>query len=294
MKIAHTYCLPYYIDKNKKETFVLMGLKKKYNKRSGYIHSNPGQLVLIGGNLKKHISLQENVKQEFEEETGHILDMKKIYIDPNYKVNYATAYYRCSPSEYRNFDKLINSNERFPEMDKLCWISFNNVINIMVRHNKNVISNIDKLSLEYTNQFKNKRWNLSQEINELIWYIKGQKGLNKKIRNKDIVDQYIIPKLDNKHFFNQVNGIIFKYINKNSKYDWFENSLFYFREFHNYHLNKKNKSPKKKSKSPPRKSKSPPRKSKSPPKKKSKSPPKKKSKSPPKKKRKYIPPHLRK
>ena len=111
---------------------------------------------------------------------------------------------------------------------------------------------------------------------------------------KDIVDQYIIPKLDNKHFFNQVNGIIFKYINKNSKYDWFENSLFYFREFHNYHLNKKNKSPKKKSKSPPKKkSKSPPRKSKSPPRK-SKSPPKKKSKSPPKKKRKYIPPHLRK
>ena len=284
MKIAHTYCLPYYINKN--ETFVLMGIKKTYNKNQGYIHSNPGQLVLIGGNLKKNTSFAENVQIEFKEETGHKLDMKKIYIDPNYNTYFVTAYYKCSSYEFKNFDKLINKEERFPEMNKLCWISLDKVIEIMVNFNKNIVKNIDKLSLEYTNQFKNKKWNLSLEINELIWFIRKKEKLNHNIKNKYIVENYIHNKLNNKDFFNKVNMIVFKYISKNSKYDWFEDSLFYFKQ---YHQNIIKKSPPKKVKSPLNK-KSPPKKVKSPLNKKS---PPKKTKSPPKK-TKYIPPHLRK
>jgi len=297
LKIAHTYCLPYYIDK-KNELFILMGLKKKYNHEQGYIHANPGQLVFIGGHLKKHTSFPKNVQIEFQEETGHILDPKKIFLDrDNYKNYYITAYYKCNLTEFKKFDKLINNNEKFQEMDKLCWISFNKVINIMIKYNKNVIENIPKFSLEYTHEFKKKQWNLSLEINELIWAIRNEHNLNRRIKNKTIVKNYIHNNLKNKKFFYKVNKIIEKYINKISKYDWFEESLYKFKQFQYNNQNKNNRKKKskshlKKKSSENKKSKSPPKKkSKSPPKKKSKSPPKKKSKSPPKKK--YIPPHRR-
>ena len=267
MKVAHTYCIPYYINKITNETFVLMGIKKKYNKKQGFIHSNPGQLVLIGGNLKKHISFEQNIQIEFEEETGHKLDMKKIYIDPDYTVNYATAYYNCNSYEFENFDKLMNKEERFPEMDKLTWISLDKVIPIMINFNKNVIDNIDKFSLEYTNQFKNQKWNLSVEINELIWSIRSEKNLNKSVKNKFIVEHYIHNNLKNRFFFNKVNDVVFKYITKNSKYDWFEESLYYFKQYHYNLINNQRKT-----KSPPKKMKSPPKKTIG----------------------KYIPPHLRK
>jgi len=283
-RIAHTYCLPYYIDKKKKETFVLLGLKKKFNNTQGYIHSNPGQLILIGGHLKKHITFPKNVEIEFEEETGHKLNPKKIFLDKeNYPTYYITAYYKCSFNEFRKFDKLINTNEKFKEIDKLVWISFNKVFNVMIQHNKNVIYNIPKFSLEYTNEFKKRKWNLSLEINELIWKIRNKHNLDKSIKNKTIVKHYIHNNLNNRGFFNQTNKIIKKYIYKISKYNWFEESLYKFKQFH-YQKKKNRQIIKIKSNS---KSKSPPKKKSS----KSKSPPKKKSKSPPKKK--YIPPHLR-
>jgi 8-oxo-dGTP pyrophosphatase MutT (NUDIX family) len=306
--IAHTYCIPYYFDKKKKETFVLLGLKKKFNYIQGYIHANPGQLVLIGGHLKKHVSFPKNVEIEFEEETGHKLNSKKIFLDKeNYTKYFITAYYKCSFKEFRKFDKLINTNEKFKEIDKLVWISFDKVFNVMIQHNKNVIYNIPKFSLEYTNEFKKRKWNLSLEINELIWKIRNKHNLGKNINNKTVVKNYIHNNLNNRSFFNQTNKIIKKYIYKISEYNWFEESLYKFKQFH--YQNKKNRQDsfaKKNIKSTPN-FKSPPKKksskSKSPPKKKSsksKSPPKKKSsKSPPKKKsskspkRKYIPPHLR-
>ena len=230
-KIAHTYCLPYYIDK-KNEIFVLMGLKKKYNSKQGYIHSNPGQLVFIGGHLKKNTSFPKNIQIEFEEETGHILDPKRIFLDRNnYKKYYITSYYKCNSIEFDKFDKLININEKFKEMDSLCWISMNNVINIMIKYNKNVIDNIPKFSLEYTNEFKKRQWYLSLEINELIWNIRNKYNLGKKIKNKIIVQDYIHSKLKNKFFFKKVQKIIEKYIRKNSKYDWFEESLYKFKQY---------------------------------------------------------------
>jgi len=282
-KISHTYCLPYYIDK-KNELFILMGLKKKYNHDQGYIHSNPGQLVFIGGHLKKNTSFPKNVQIEFHEETGHILDPKRIFLDKdNYKKYYITAYYKCNHTEFKKFDKLINNSEKFQEMDKLCWISFNKCINIMIKYNKNVIENIPKFSLEYTNEFKKRKWFLSLEISELIWAIRNEYNLNKRIKNKIIVKNYIHNNLKNKKFFYKVKKIIQKYIYKISEYDWFEESLYKFKQFQYNQNNKKIKNKKK--------SKSPPKKKSSENKKKSKSPPKKKSKSPPKKK--YIPPHRR-
>jgi len=275
-KIAHTYCLPYYIDK-KNELFILMGLKKKYNLNQGYIHSNPGQLVFIGGHLKKNTSFPKNVQMEFHEETGHILDPKRIFLDKdNYKKYYITAYYKCNYTEFGKFDKLINNNEKFKEMDKLCWISFNKSINIMIKYNKNIIQNIPKFSLEYTNEFKKRKWFLSIEINELIWAIRNKHNLNKKIKNQIIVENYIHNNLKNKKFFDKVKKIIEKYIYKISKYDWFEESLYKFKYFQ-YNQNNK-----KKSKSPPKKKISENKKSKSPPKKKISE-----------NKKKYIPPHLR-
>ena len=261
-KIAHTYCLPYYIDK-KNEIFVLMGLKRKYNSKQGYIHSNPGQLVFIGGHLKKNTSFPKNIQIEFEEETGHILDPKRIFLDRNnYKKYYITAYYKCNSIEFDKFDKLININEKFKEMDSLCWISMNNVINIMIKYNKNVIDNIPKFSLEYTNEFKKRQWYLSLEINELIWNIRNKYNLGKKIKNKIIVQDYIHSKLKNKFFFKKVQKIIEKYIRKNSKYDWFEESLYKFKQYQlqlknpikkkNKIKNKKN-SPKRKKYIPPHK-----------------------------------------
>ena len=248
-KIAHTYCLPYYIDK-KNEIFVLMGLKKKYNYKQGYIHSNPGQLVFIGGHLKKNTSFSKNIQIEFEEETGHILDLKRIFLDRNnYKKYYITAYYKCNSIEFNKFDKLINNNEKFKEMDNLCWISLNKVINIIVRYNENVIDNIPKFSLEYTNEFKKRQWNLSLEINELIWDMRKKYNLTGKIKNKTIVQNYIHKKLKNKIFLKNVKIIIEKYIYKISKYDWFKESLYKFKQ---YQLQLKTK-PKKKSKSPKRK-----------------------------------------
>lgn len=273
LKIAHTYCLPYYIDK-KNELFILMGLKKKYSHGQGYIHSNPGQLVFIGGHLKKYTSFPKNVQIEFQEETGHILDPKRIFLDrDNYKKYYITAYYKCNLVEFNKFDKLINNNEKFQEMDKLCWISFKKVINIMIKYNKDVIDNIPKFSLEYTSEFKKKQWDLSLEINELIWAIRNEYNLSRRIKNKYIVQNYIHPNLKNKNFFNKVKKILEKYIYKISKYDWFEESLYKFKQFqYNNQNQKKNR---KKIKSPPKK----------------KSSENKKSKSPPKKK--YIPPHRR-
>jgi len=120
-----------------------------------------------------------------------------------------------------------------------------------------------------------------------------------KVKNKVVVQKYIHNNLKNKNFFYKTQKIIEKYIRKISHYDWFEDSLYKFKQFQYNQKNKIKNNNKKKSKSPPKKKSSENKKSKSPPKKKSKSPPKKKSKSPPKKKsksspkKKYIPPHRR-
>jgi hypothetical protein len=55
----HTYCLPYYIDKKHKKKYILIGFKKKYNSIDGYIHSNSGQVVLIGGHLHKKFTIRK-------------------------------------------------------------------------------------------------------------------------------------------------------------------------------------------------------------------------------------------
>ena len=213
--------------------------------------------------LLKDFEIPKNVQMEFHEETGHILDPKRIFLDKdNYKKYYITAYYKCNYTEFGKFDKLINNNEKFKEMDKLCWISFNKSINIMIKYNKNIIQNIPKFSLEYTNEFKKRKWFLSIEINELIWAIRNKHNLNKKIKNQIIVENYIHNNLKNKKFFDKVKKIIEKYIYKISKYDWFEESLYKFKYFQYNQNNKK----------------------------KSKSPPKKKISE---NKKKYIPPHLR-
>ena len=125
-------------------------------------------------------------------------------------------------------------------------------------YNKNVIENIPKFSLEYTHEFKKKQWNLSLEISELIWAIRNEHNLNRRIKNKTIVKNYIHNNLKNKKIFYKVKKIIEKYIYKISKYDWFEESLYKFKQFQYNNQNKNKKKNRKKSKSPPKKkSKSP-------------------------------------
>lgn len=233
----HTYIIPYYKNKEN-EILVLIGKKKTYSKKDGFIHNNPDQYILIGGHLQKNINIKENMIKEFEEETGHKIDINKISLLNIKKKDFFIGSYECNSEEYNNF-KELSTKERFRELNNIIWVNLKIVKKLIINHNKNI--NIDILVSNYLNTLYNnllyfnnkndygylyknkdinkiKKWYPSRELNIIL-----KKYKNNNLTNKQIFDKFIYPSFmnNNKKIYNDMFNALKKYIQKNSYYDWF-------------------------------------------------------------------------
>ena len=271
----HTYIIPYYESNN--EVYILLAKKKFYSSKDGFIHSNSNQLVLIGGHLdkKNQNDIIANIEKEFLEETGYKIHKNKINLLENCKKNnrkcYFVGIYKCNNAEYNKFSDFneLTKDQKYIELNDLIWVKLKDARNIMDRHNSSL--NIEYMTNEYVYKFiENAKENKWYSLNELKHIYNSYK--NTGMSKKEVARKLIFPRVikGDKKLIYKIHNQIYRYIKKNSYYDWFMESI---EMFESYIINK-NKVPIKKSL--PQK----------------KSSPQKKSLEKPK--RKYIPPHLRK
>jgi len=227
MSKKHTYIIPYY--KHNNNILILLAQKKFYSSRDGFIHSNPYQYVLIGGHLEKNYNIKDNIAKEFNEETGHKINMNKLKLLNVNNKNFDIGIYECNENEYNKFKNLKNMNSLYKELNYVFWIDFKNAVNFM-KNNNNININImtnEYLNIFYSNLDTNKTWFLTREILPVISYYK-----NNNMSNKEVLKKVIFPMMRNrnKKISNQLFNSVSKYIKKNSYYDWFIESLYIFEQ----------------------------------------------------------------
>ena len=112
----HTYIIPYCIHANKKVE-VLLARKKTFNRKDGFIHNNPGQLVFVGGYANPNTALLDTMRN-FEKETGFKIkdlnNVHRIVKTPKYTI---FAYRLDSP---RPFDR--NTGYHRKQIQYLRWV----------------------------------------------------------------------------------------------------------------------------------------------------------------------------
>lgn len=225
----HTYIIPYYKEDN--EIYILLGKKKFYSHKDGFIHSNANQLVLIGGHLEKKYKndIISNIQKEFLEETGYKINKTKIsLLDTKCKDKcYFVGIYKCNKDEYGKFSDFNNEKKdnKFVELNNLIWVKLNDARKIMSKHNSSL--NIRYMANDYV-------YNFIKKINEPIkWYSLNElkhiykKYNTKNLNKKDFANKILFPQIINndKVIIDKVYNEIYKYIKKNSYYDWFIESI---------------------------------------------------------------------
>lgn len=266
----HCYILPYITINN--DTFVLLGKKKFYGNSDGFIHNNPGQQVVIGGNCKKNTQekILKAMKREFVEETGHYLKMEKI--KPSFENDYAVGYYPVSEGEYKKFSKINfkKSDKKYVELTDVKWMKIGDALKAMSNNHPNFNTT------EYLTKWKTNNWSLRSELS-------GFKK-NMKPSERDALLNNIKQDLKKHRLYPELVNYLKRYIKKRSYVDWFVNILKHIPK--NVIVIGKSKSSSPKSKPSSMKGRPSPK-----PASRKSSPKINKKQSPPKK---YVPPHLRK
>ena len=220
----HSYLLPYFINYKDGVVKVLLGKKKLFNKKDGYIHNNPGQIVIIGGGSfrKTLIGKKLDALKEFKEETGHQLNIENI-TNVYEGRKYSISYYRVkNKKEYNKLCKL-KSKEYYKEIDKIFWVPIKKAKFIFsdIKHNKPCGGNIHKCIKEYISY--SDKWNICK-MNEY-------KGLDLYLRHfTSFKIHSLVPLLKKKinkknKLYKYVKNHLYNYINQRSYIDWFEKGI---------------------------------------------------------------------
>jgi len=286
----HCYILPYIIKNSR--TLVLLGKKKSFSTKDGYIHNNPGQIVAMGGNCKKASpeKVIKSIKREFVEETGHYADANKIKLVM--QKDYAVGFYKVTQEEYVAFSKInkLKADEKYIEIEYTMWVDLPKALNIM-KANTKMVFGVDK----YLKMWQEKNWSMKSELKAF------KNKMNRSDRDRLLTDLRL--NLKSHAQYPNLREYMLRYVKKRSYVDWYVEMINNIpNDMPRIALKRspRTPSPKQAKKSPMRPKKSPIRQKKSSPIK--KSPPKNKyvppqlrKKSPkPVKKTGYVPPHLRK
>ena len=131
--MSSTYFLPFYF--SQKETEVLLASKKTFNENDGYMHNNPGQIVIVGGGGKG----EKNAIREFNEETGNTVIPRNIVFNMT-KKKFSVSYYHVKTAEeYDKLKKITLSKDALnKELDNLKWYSIKEAAYIFNREDANL------------------------------------------------------------------------------------------------------------------------------------------------------------
>jgi hypothetical protein len=227
----HCYFLPVY--KTKTRTYVLLGIKKCFSSKDGFIHNNPGQYVVIGGHCNKSQDknkLMRNSIREFSEETGHQVLQKNVrtYIRKDYTISY---YLVDDRSDYEKLSKINKRSKYYDshasELNSVDWFLFKDAKKIMDQSMINNLpcggaSNMAETYLKFALN-GNSKWG-KREINKMLQMIKRK--IPELSRNDlDIIERDLIRKNKRSSYFMIFNTVFNEYIMKRSYIDWFDEIL---------------------------------------------------------------------
>jgi hypothetical protein len=204
--------LPYIVKNNR--TLVLLGKKKSFSTKDGYIHNNPGQIIAMGGNCKKSSpeKIVKSIKREFVEETGHYADANKIKLVM--QKDYAVGFYKVTPAEFESFSKINKSkaDEKYIEIDYTLWVDLSKALNIMKANTK-----IDFAVDKYLKMWQEKNWTMKSELKAF------KNKMNRGDRDRLLTD--LRRNLKSHSQYPALREYILRYVKKRSYVDWYVEML---------------------------------------------------------------------
>lgn len=227
----HCYLLPYHIDK-KGDVYVLLGRKNVFSTQDGFIHNNPGQVVIIGGGCGKQVNRNIRVDKtkyasirEFVEETGLDVVFNEIKLHKQTK-NFEAFFYKIDNMEKY---KKINSrsrefNSEHRELNNVEWHKLENAIELMDPKNNfnppgfgyNDISN-------YLLLWKRNKWGLDFLLPTFFKYIQRNERFLRGYENSVLDDLFAYG--GKSKYFHLFADFLAEFVKKRSYIDWYHESL---------------------------------------------------------------------
>ena len=217
--------LPY--SKTKNNTYVLVGRKKCYNRKDGYIQNNPGQFVIIGGGCRKDLPDIRKImaaKREMREETGHLISsVDKIMLIK--RKDYSYVFYKVSsPNEYSRLKSINHNNrdEKFVEINEIRWVPLDKALIMMDYKNKKNLPCSGKLEItikQYIEDWSHNNWRVNER--KIKPYFK--KALNRNITPDEfnnIISNLRI-KIEQSEFYDIFFNYWYHTFMKKSMVDWY-------------------------------------------------------------------------
>lgn len=226
-KIKHCYLLPFTVQDNLVSVFLIE--KKTFSSKDGFVHNNPGQLTIVGGQNKNNEDYSDAAIREFKEEIGISLDKNNVFdtLDKN-KYN-ATFYKVDDPNDFINLIKSSSlDSEEFIEVVSYQWFSLSDAFDIMDSSTySNNLPNIDSIVIDkYMNNLRDNKdsWKFLNEGNEFKKYLTS-------IFYNDYLFDTIMNDIrefgENSTYYYIFSSFLIFYFYKRSSIDWFENILEY-------------------------------------------------------------------
>lgn len=223
----HCYFLPYYIHQNN-TIKILVGEKRCFNHKDGFIHNNPGQTVICGGYSKNPKNIIDEGIKEFYNETGHVIFNKNKITHILESEYFNVVYYKvCQIEEYISLQRLHNPSHK--QISCLKWIplKYGQYIFASVENNKPCFGEQKKCIFNYINVvFKNGKLP-SYEFKDFTNYL----NKTKVKRTKNYIVQDLFKNKKKSRFLHLIFDYLESYINDRSYIDWFENAVDYVNVF---------------------------------------------------------------
>ena len=244
-KTHHCYILPYYIGANKKIQ-VLLGKKHTVSKELGYIHNNPGQLVVVGGGCgnaaNRHVKnkTRNAAMREFTEETG--LDVNVDDITGGYKArNYDVFYLKIhKKTDYMFMNRRHPSfDTHFIELKSIKWYDFSEAKRLMSSNNNFTDFTVGDIK-KFVKDWRTNTWNMDEHIKNLynfswqsynkeIRYARKQGATKTQIDNLKKEQMYLDKNIGDNMYERNIDELsfeiyveyFFSIIEKRSQVDWF-------------------------------------------------------------------------
>ena len=226
----HCYLLPYFEKRNSIE--VLLGTKKCFSNKDGFIHNNPGQIVIIGGggNGGSRDAKIYSALREFQEETGHRLNYSKVrhVMEPMGK-KYSISFYKVDTKQEYMKLKQLNAEDKFKEIVKVQWFPIKNAAHIFSNYlnNQPCYGKMSQCIHDYISRLN--VWKEVREIQNMAEFGGFQKFLFKhhqftKVSLPEIFGS-VVNEQRNSRFYSQIYSYLEQYIQKRSYIDWFSSGI---------------------------------------------------------------------
>ena len=216
---------------------VLLAKKRCFNQKDGFIHTNPGQMVICGGKVKNDASRERNhvinnAIVQFYKQTGHILRNKSNITHFFRNKNKYFVYYNVTDiNEYDNLTRLdtngAHSQQRYKQIKSLQWVTIRTASQLFssIKHNQPCGGDIEEYIGRYINFVIDYGTTPHTEFEKFETFLTVT-GSNTNIRKKKTqILQDILKNRSQSPFFPLIRGYVRWYILNRCDVDWFENAI---------------------------------------------------------------------